>query len=463
MTALFHENKIGKFFIVLLVVCLLVSLALAPEAHADALVVAGVCIGAAAMVGAVLASMGVRPGSSHIDYDSVVQSTVTYLQANTSMITNGLISVPVINGVTRVGSKLVSAVRDALLDSSSGTPVLSVGTGEYTPNYSVGTYYSNNSGLVDVTTFAYAYVSSGAHAAFAAKLSESSSFINTCHFCFAKIWGSNTFIYFMDSPQVVIRKLSSGYFTFSFSGNYESFYFTNSINNAPVNVSSGTSLCCDTSTYASNCKYSFNLANWSSPGVSTTKDLNVTDVPQTLNKTDTPDVIYPGWATNAYPSNDVIGIDVNGDGVIDYQVPADSYYPQSIPLNQTDVYDWTQTEAQAGTDEAAADATKEDAEDTEKESADDYQIGAADDYTFDVSEFFPFCIPFDIYDMLNCLAAEPEAPNFVWQFPVLGQTYTISVNLDKFNTVASILRNMEALAFAVGLAFVTKRLIQGGD
>lgn len=463
MTTFFHENKIEKFFIVILVVCLLVSLALAPEAHADALVVAGICIGAAALVGAVLASMGVRPGSSNIDYDSVVQSAVTYLETNTSLITNGLISVPVINGVTRVGSNLVSAVRDALLDSSSGTPVLSVGTGEYTPNYSVGTYYSDNSGLVNVTTFASAYVSSGAQAAFSTQLNSHSSFISTCHFCFVEIWGGNTFIYFMDSPQVAISKRSSGYFTFSFSGNYLSFTFQNNVNNAPINISSGSSLYLDTSAFASNEEYSFNLANWSSPGVSTIKDLNVTGVPQTFNETDTPDVIYPGWATNAYPSNDVIGIDVNGDGAIDYQLPADSYYPQSIPLNQTDVYDWTQTEAQAGTDEAAADATKEDAEDKEKESADDYQIGAADDYTFDVSEFFPFCIPFDIYDMLNCLAAEPEAPHFVWQFPVLGQTYSISVNLDKFNAVASILRNMEALAFAVGLAFVTKRLIQGGD
>ena len=87
---------------------------------------------------------------------------------------------------------------------------------------------------------------------------------------------------------------------------------------------------------------------------------------------------------------------------------------------------------------------------------------ATGDYTLPLADFFPFCIPFDLYKMLSLLSASPEAPAFTWQFYAPGgETIPIEVDLSQFNTVASVLRAVETLAFCVGLGFVTKKLLFG--
>ena len=74
-----------------------------------------------------------------------------------------------------------------------------------------------------------------------------------------------------------------------------------------------------------------------------------------------------------------------------------------------------------------------------------------------LTEVFPFCIPFDIYNLVSCLAADPVAPSFEWRFYVPGICdETIEIDLAAFNTAAQILRTMELLLFCVGLAFVTR-------
>lgn len=88
----------------------------------------------------------------------------------------------------------------------------------------------------------------------------------------------------------------------------------------------------------------------------------------------------------------------------------------------------------------------------------------ADNYRMDLTNIFPFCIPFDLYDFLNCLCAEPEAPNFKWNIPLSAvglEDCTVEINLDKWDSVAQIFRDMELLAFCIGLAFVTRNLIRG--
>lgn len=76
---------------------------------------------------------------------------------------------------------------------------------------------------------------------------------------------------------------------------------------------------------------------------------------------------------------------------------------------------------------------------------------------------FPFCIPFDIYNLLSALAADPVAPSFTWRFyvpRVCDETFT--VDLSPFDTVAQIVRTVELLAFIVGLAMVTReRFLRG--
>lgn len=94
----------------------------------------------------------------------------------------------------------------------------------------------------------------------------------------------------------------------------------------------------------------------------------------------------------------------------------------------------------------------------------DGSSSSLDDYKVDLKKIFPFCIPFDIYDLLNCLCAEPEAPKFTWTIPLSAvglKDCSIEIDLKTWDSVAQIFRNMELLAFCIGLAFVTRNLIKG--
>ena len=79
-----------------------------------------------------------------------------------------------------------------------------------------------------------------------------------------------------------------------------------------------------------------------------------------------------------------------------------------------------------------------------------------------LDDIFPFCIPFDLYHFFEALAADPVAPYFEWHFtvPQLNIDQVIAIDLSAFNTVAQILRTMELLLFAVGLAFETRKLLR---
>ena len=76
---------------------------------------------------------------------------------------------------------------------------------------------------------------------------------------------------------------------------------------------------------------------------------------------------------------------------------------------------------------------------------------------------FPFCIPFDVYHMVTLLVAEPEAPNGRWEFALPwdpGSQYVVEWDLEDYNDVAALLRTMELILFAVGLAALTRRYIK---
>ncbi len=83
----------------------------------------------------------------------------------------------------------------------------------------------------------------------------------------------------------------------------------------------------------------------------------------------------------------------------------------------------------------------------------------AKDYTLDFRKLFPFCIPFDMYKLVSILSAEPTAPVVHYKFYYTkSKSYTIDINLNKFNKVAAILRRMEILLFIAGLATATRRI-----
>ena len=84
----------------------------------------------------------------------------------------------------------------------------------------------------------------------------------------------------------------------------------------------------------------------------------------------------------------------------------------------------------------------------------------------DVPKIFPFCLPFDLIDFIGVLDADPEAPKFTIPIKVPSATgwgtYDIVIDLSKFDSVAALLRQMETLAFVVGLIMITRqKMIRG--
>lgn len=90
-----------------------------------------------------------------------------------------------------------------------------------------------------------------------------------------------------------------------------------------------------------------------------------------------------------------------------------------------------------------------------------------DDYTMDLTRFFPFCIPFDLAALFQKFEAEAAAPVVDIPFPnpadPEGTPLSVHVDLTPFDDLASVVRKLELVAFVIGLCFLTKRLIQGGD
>lgn len=92
------------------------------------------------------------------------------------------------------------------------------------------------------------------------------------------------------------------------------------------------------------------------------------------------------------------------------------------------------------------------------------KYGDAMEYTLDLRDYFPFCLPFDIGNLLACFIAEPQAPSFEWEFPTgydatnhefTMQTFTIDLSM--WDNVAYWLRKGELAIFIVGLAAVTRQ------
>lgn len=83
-------------------------------------------------------------------------------------------------------------------------------------------------------------------------------------------------------------------------------------------------------------------------------------------------------------------------------------------------------------------------------------------FTLDLSDYFPFCIPFDLYDFFACLAASPEAPVIHWEIVGPGGSlHELNLDLSPYDSVAQLLRRLQLLLFCVGLAFKTRDLIKG--
>lgn len=83
-------------------------------------------------------------------------------------------------------------------------------------------------------------------------------------------------------------------------------------------------------------------------------------------------------------------------------------------------------------------------------------------FKFDLTTLFPFCIPFDIYRFVTMFSASPVAPHVQIPFniPAVGLQYTFDLDFSSFDSVASVLRSVELIAFCVGLAILTSKVIR---
>lgn len=80
--------------------------------------------------------------------------------------------------------------------------------------------------------------------------------------------------------------------------------------------------------------------------------------------------------------------------------------------------------------------------------------------TIDLRSVFPFCIPWDIYNLVLIFdtGEDREAPHITFIFP-FNEEWIVDVDLAEYNSVAAILRLLELIVFIVGLMVSTRGLI----
>lgn len=90
------------------------------------------------------------------------------------------------------------------------------------------------------------------------------------------------------------------------------------------------------------------------------------------------------------------------------------------------------------------------------------QPGEIEPKQFDLRRLFPFCIPFDIHNLLQKFNATPVAPHVQLPFVIqsLGFSYTFDLDFSAFDSVAQAMRTVEFIVFAIGLAWATSKVIK---
>lgn len=76
-------------------------------------------------------------------------------------------------------------------------------------------------------------------------------------------------------------------------------------------------------------------------------------------------------------------------------------------------------------------------------------------------EKFPFCLPWDVYNVFVNLVSEPEAPVFTipFKFQRLGIDYEFTIDLSQFDDIAKVSRFFSSIAFVIFLILASRKLI----
>lgn len=82
-----------------------------------------------------------------------------------------------------------------------------------------------------------------------------------------------------------------------------------------------------------------------------------------------------------------------------------------------------------------------------------------------LENFFPFCIPFDIYSFITILVAEPVAPVIHWHIynPVTKNDNIIDLDFSVWEPIVILFRYIFDFLFIIGLAMIARSLIGGDD
>ena len=172
----------------------------------------------------------------------------------------------------------------------------------------------------------------------------------------------------------------------------------------------------------------------------------------------------------------LLGEDVFGTGVDAAHLPGiDSFpstsdditdvgtYPDSIGISVPQ--DLTDTISKTAEDIRTVDKDKTDTKDDTKEDPDTKpnkpSIPSLSLPEILFKEKFPFCLPWDVYNVFANLVAEPEAPVFSipFKFERLGIDYEFTIDLSEFEDIAKISRFFSSIAFVIFLILASRKLI----
>lgn len=168
---------------------------------------------------------------------------------------------------------------------------------------------------------------------------------------------------------------------------------------------------------------------------------------------------------------DVFGVGVDAahlPGIDSFPSTADDItdvgtYPDSIGISVPQ--DLTDTISKTAEDIRTVDKDKTDTKDDTKEDPDTKpnkpSIPGLSLPEILFKEKFPFCLPWDVYNVFANLVAEPEAPVFSipFKFERLGIDYEFTIDLSEFKDIAKISRFFSSIAFVIFLILASRKLI----
>lgn len=174
----------------------------------------------------------------------------------------------------------------------------------------------------------------------------------------------------------------------------------------------------------------------------------------------------PGIDTTAYPGNDTwhdgsINDDVAvGSPSIGISVPTDVSDDDIATLNPSKARDYSNADVKDK--DTTGDTDKPgDKDDDKKPSSKPEGLPTLTLPEILFKTKFPFCLPWDLYNVFVLLNAEPVAPKFdiPFKFDRLGIDYTFSIDLSEYEQLALISRVSLSVMFIIALILLSRKVI----